>query len=565
MFAFQRLSINGKLWLLVLFASSVAVLLSCIAFVSNDVWMIRKSMVKQISALAEVLGANSTAALDFDDAKAATEILASLKLQQSVDSAAVFNAEGHLFAAYHRQGTNSTLPSTPRSPGHEFTAEGYLDVVHPIVRENRLLGSIYLHASMSELHDQILGYVGIVVLVMAVSLGAAFAFSIKLHQAISLPILHLAETARRISDNRDYSIRVSTNSTDELGRLYVQFNDMLSQIQAGELALQEAHSHLEEKVKERTHQLSDAVTDLNREVAERTRAENELKNVHQQLMDAARRAGMAEIATGVLHNIGNVLNSINVSASVAVDRLRGARIDQLVRATVMLEQHRDHLADFITSDPKGKQLPTFLSIVATHLDQEKTEIIGELENLTSKIDHVKTIVATQQSYAGVAGVTETFDVAASVDDALKLNATTFDRHRIEIVRDYAPLPKVQLDKQKLLQILVNLVKNGKDALIENEMAEHRQLTFRTRQLGVDRLQIQIIDNGVGIKPENLTRIFSHGFTTKKNGHGFGLHSCANAAREMGGGLTAESNGPGQGATFTLELPFTSHQVEEFQE
>jgi len=230
----------------------------------------------------------------------------------------------------------------------------------------------------------------------------------------------------------------------------------------------------------------------------------------------------------------------------------------------MLDDHRDTLADFITLDPKGKQLPSFLSIVATHLDQEKSEIISELENLTNKIDHVKTIVATQQSYAGVSGITETFDISAAVDDALKLNATTFERHHIEIVRDYESMPKVQLEKQKLLQILVNLVKNSKDALVADATSKHRQLTLRTRLMSVDRLQVQVSDNGIGIQPGNLTKIFSHGFTTKANGHGFGLHSCANAARELEGTLMVASNGLGRGATFTLELPFTSHHGEEVQ-
>jgi C4-dicarboxylate-specific signal transduction histidine kinase len=556
--SFQRLSIRGKLRLLVLQASSVAVLMSCVAFVSNDVRMIRTSVVKQVLALAEVLGANSTAAIEFDDFAAGKEILSSLGRQQAVDSACLYNAAGRVFSSYNKPGTATTLPATPPAAGITFTSRQYFDVVQSVVREGRIVGTIYLHASVSEVQDQIFRYLGIVVVVMAATLSATFILSTRLQKAISLPILNLTQTAARISSERDYSIRVEATSMDELGTLYRQFNAMLTRIQEGERALQTAHDNLEEAVHLRTHELSDAILELHREIKERTRAETELQNMHQQFMDAARRAGMAEIATGVLHNIGNVLNSINVSASVATDRLKASRIDQLIRAIDMLSQHAHDLGQFLTVDPKGKQVPSFLAILALHLNEEKTEILQELEHLTVKIDHVKAIVATQQSYACVSGVTEIFDVASAIDDALKLNAAVFDRHKIEIVRDYELLPKVQLDRQKLLQILVNLVKNGKDALVESR-GTNRQLTFRTRSKGHDQIEIQVSDTGIGIKKENLTRIFTHGFTTKKTGHGFGLHSCANTAKEMGGALIVESSGVGQGATFTLDLPLIAKE------
>lgn len=558
MLSFQRLSIKGKLRLLVLLASGVAVLMSCVAFVSNDVRMMRTSIVKQVLALAEVLGANSTAAIEFNDEAAATEILSSLKRQQAVDSACLYSAAGRVFASYDKPGTTMALPSTPPAVGVRFTSREYFDIVQPVVRENRIVGTIYLHGSVSEVREQIVRYLGIAVLVMAGALAAAFAFSTRLQKAISLPILNLAQTAARISNEHDYSIRVEATSTDELGTLYRQFNAMLTQIQEGEAALQAAHDNLEQAVQQRTQQLSDAILELHREVNERTRAETELKDMHQQLMDAARHAGMAEIATGVLHNIGNVLNSINISASVAADRLKAARIDQLKRAIDMLSQHGGDLGQFVTLDPKGKQIPAFLAILAQHLNEDKTEILEELQHLTVKIDHVKAIVATQQSYACVSGVSEVFDVASAIDDALKLNAAEFDRHHIEIVRDYEALPKVQLDKHKLLQILVNLVKNGQDALVEGGGTD-RRLTFRTRSKGGDQIEIQVSDQGIGIQKENLTRIFSHGFTTKKTGHGFGLHSCANTAKEMGGSLIVESSGLGHGATFTLALPLVAKE------
>ena len=335
---------------------------------------------------------------------------------------------------------------------------------------------------------------------------------------------------------------------------------MLDQIQQGEAAIQHAHDQLEVKIEQRTAQLSLANKELSREICERLRAEQELETAHQKLVVSARRAGMAEVATGVLHNVGNVLNSINVSATLASDRMRQSKVTEFIRATQLMEKHADHLGTFITSDPKGKQLPAFLSLLSAHLADERADILKELELLTTKVNHVKTIVSTQQSYAGVSGVIETADLATTLDDAMKLNSASFDRHKIIVVREYQDLPKVRIDKQKVLQVLVNLISNARDAFAEVPAQANRKLTLRTLLSGEHSLQIQVIDNGIGIASENLTRIFSHGFTTKKSGHGFGLHSCANAANELGGSLSAHSEGIGKGATFILELPYEPAEV-----
>jgi signal transduction histidine kinase len=557
---YKDLAINTKLTLLVLLAGSVALLLSCIAFVTNDVRMIRSSMIQQMSTLAEVLGSNSTAALSFDDAKTAGELLMSLKKQPSVDLACIYDARGHVFATYHRKDSASRPPATPAPAGYQFTSDGYLDVSREIWHDGLLLGTIYLHTSMRELYDQIFWYVNIVAVVMIVSLAASILLSSRVQRAISAPILKLAKAAEQISTDSNYAIRVTKIADDELGTLYDQFNAMLDQIQQRDAAIQRANDELEIKVEKRTSELSQANRELTHEISERLRAEKELESAQQQLMDSARRAGMAEIAIGVLHNVGNVLNSINVSATLATDRLRQSKVSDLARAVTLIEQHSADLAAFITSDPKGKQLPGFLSLVATHLADERLDILKELELLNTKVNHVKTIVSTQQSYAGVAGVTETVDIFTLLDDAMKLNSASLDRHRITVDREYEPMPPVRLDKQKSLQILVNLIKNAKDACIECPDQQDRKLTIKTRLANSNTFQIYIIDNGVGIPSDNLTRIFSHGFTTKKTGHGFGLHSSANAAHELGGSLLAYSDGAGKGATFVLELPYEPAEV-----
>jgi len=210
--------------------------------------------------------------------------------------------------------------------------------------------------------------------------------------------------------------------------------------------------------------------------------------------------------------------------------------------------------EFLTTDPKGKLLPAYLGTVADQLAGEQTKLIALMTTVGQHIEHIKEIVAMQQSYAKVSGVYETLAVTGLVEDALRLNAAAFDRHHIELVREFDEnLPAVCVDRHKVLQILINLLRNAKYAMAARN-GNGKRLVIRVGLASPERVKITICDNGVGIAPDHLTRIFNHGFTTKKDGHGFGLHSGANAAKEMGGTLTAYSDGPGQGAEFTLELP-----------
>jgi hypothetical protein len=245
-------------------------------------------------------------------------------------------------------------------------------------------------------------------------------------------------------------------------------------------------------------------------------------------------------------------SGLSIAYSVAVkDDVTGAKIGVassrlcFKRLATAIEQHRADLGHYLTQDPKGQKVPDFLSLLASRLAEERGEILDEVARLANKVDHIKTIVAAQHSYAGTSGMIEPVDLAVLLDDAIKMNTSMFERHMVRVEQEYADLPVLLLDKQKLLQILVNLVKNAKEAMVESESGD-RRLTIETRFAGSDRFRIIVRDTGVGISPENLSRIFTYGFTTKKTGHGFGLHSCANAAKEMSGSLTAESNGPGTG-------------------
>ena len=325
--------------------------------------------------------------------------------------------------------------------------------------------------------------------------------------------------------------------------------------QRAEADLDCARAELEQRVADRTRELKEANAGLNQEIASKEKAQRDLEDTHRQLMDTSRQAGMAEVATSVLHNVGNVLNSVNVSATLAADHVRRSKVSNVARLRDLLHQHRGDLGRFLTEDPKGRMIPAYLDSLAESLTKEQAAVIAELSALRNNIDHIKDVVAMQQSYAKTSGVTESISVPDLVEDALRMNAGSLARHDVDVARDYAGRPVITVEKNKVLQILVNLIRNAKYACDESGRTDKLiLLRTTTDERGVE---ISVIDNGVGIPAENLTRIFAHGFTTRKHGHGFGLHSGALAARELGGSLTVRSDGPGKGATFTLRLPYKS--------
>jgi signal transduction histidine kinase len=297
-------------------------------------------------------------------------------------------------------------------------------------------------------------------------------------------------------------------------------------------------------------QVKEAKDLLEQRVRERTR---ELRETQDQLISTARRAGMAEIANNVLHNVGNILNSVNVSTDVIGSKIRNSRTRGLARAVQMMAEREHDLADFLTSDEKGRLLPRYLRELSAALQQEQQSMASEVEDLRRSVEHIKAVVATQQSYAGQSSsLLVRARVQDLVEDALRINAHACAEAGITIVRGYQEVPETSLDRDRVLQILVNLIANARHAMAADGELPHVVTLELAASDGT--LRVAVSDNGQGIAPENLTRIFQHGFTTRASGHGFGLHSCALAARQMGGTLTAHSAGPGRGACFTLELP-----------
>jgi PAS domain S-box-containing protein len=317
------------------------------------------------------------------------------------------------------------------------------------------------------------------------------------------------------------------------------------------------------------HQRGDVVPDATggiaklvgtaQDITEEKQANEKLEKLHQQLVETSRLAGMAEVATGVLHNVGNVLNSLGVSVTLVGSQLRRSDIVNLRRATKILREKNAGLAEYLTTDPKGKLLPEYLAAMADQLAEDQAQMVAEIASVGRHIEHIKEIVTMQQSYARVSGALENLPVMNLVEDALHMNAAAFDRHQIRVVQEIdQDLPAVCVDRHKVLQILINVFSNAKYAM-EATNSPDKQLLIRVDMALLTHVRIIVRDNGIGIAQDHLVKIFTSGFTTKKDGHGFGLHSSANAAREMGGSLTAQSDGLGRGASFILELPVAARK------
>jgi signal transduction histidine kinase len=327
-----------------------------------------------------------------------------------------------------------------------------------------------------------------------------------LQRAVLTPIAALTEHATAISRSEDFTRRIGSERPDEIGILAREFDGLIGRI-------------------------------------EQSRAD---------LVTAARAAGMSEIATGVLHNVGNVLNSVNVSASLVAERVRGSASNDLGKVVKVLEPHADDLPGFLSRDPKGRALLPLLRSISAELDAERGRVQSEIQSMCSGIEHVKELVQAQQGFAGRSGVKEVVSIPDQVEAALAFTGQALQGGvAIDVVREFEPMPACRIDRHRLMEVLVNLIQNARQATQEAHVAP--QIVLRVRNAGPDRVRIEVQDNGVGIPAENLAKVFTHGFTTKKSGHGFGLHASANATGEMGGALTVHSDGPGTGATFALEF------------
>lgn len=660
--------IREKITFVIMLISGVVLLLAFAALFCFQAYTLKRHSAHELAVVGEITAHNCAPAIMFQDEGAAGQILAGLKTMPQIVGARLELKDQHRLASFGA--VRDELEIKAARPHSGFRIDGNrILLAQPVMLDGKREGTLYLLADLQAMTSQLLKlYGGIFALVLAASLLLAFLLSRQFLRFITNPILRLTSTARTIADHKDYSVRADKVCGDEVGVLTDAFNQMLTQIQSQDNALQGAHRELQEQVdalqreigeRQRAEAAHDRLTaileatpdivisadpngsalylnhagrqilglaqerdvtglktldfhpdwareiivregfpaavkngswagetailtsagrvvyvsqvliahknsegepeyfsSVMRDMAERRQAEEALRYSQQKLLETSRLAGMAEVATGVLHNVGNVLNSVNVSAGLVVEKLRRSKVSKLGKAAALLTERNGDLGDYLAHDPSGQKLPGYLTKLSQYLVEENTQLLSEVDLLARNIEHIKEVVAVQQSYAKVSGIFENLQAEQLVEDSIAMNIGAFERHGVILERKFSPSPAVRVDRHRVLQILINLLRNAKYALDDVQRIDKR-ITVSIAPVSEKSVHIVVNDNGIGISPENLALVFSHGFTTRKNGHGFGLHSGALAAHEMGGSLRAESLGVRRGATFTLELPVAS--------
>src|SRR5438105_15038127 len=538
--------IRQKITFVIMLISGVVLLLAFAALFCFQAYTLKQHSAHELAVVGEITAHNCAAAVMFKDEDAAAQILGGLKTMPQIVSARLEIMDQQGLAFFVSALDEHEIKAARLKSGFWIDVNRIL-FAQPIVPTGAREGTLYLLADLRAMTSQLLKlYGGIFALVLVASLLLAFVLSSQFLRFVTDPILRLAGTARTIADHNDYSVRANKVYGDEVGVLTDAFNQMLTQIQSQDSALQRAQRELQQQVNA-----------LQREINEREQAEEALRISQQKLLESSRLAGMAEVATGVLHNVGNVLNSVNVSAGLVVERLRRSKAPKLAKAAALLTAHNGDLGEYLTNDVNGQKLPGYLANLGEFFILENAELLNEVDQLSRNIEHIKEVVAMQQSYAKVSGVFENLQAHRLVEDAVAMNIGAFERHGVEVERQFSAVPPIRVDRHKVVQILINLIRNAKYALDDVERID-KKIVISISAPNERHIQIVVSDNGIGISPENLTRIFAHGFTTREGGHGFGLHSGAIAARSMGGAITVASTGIGQGATFTLELPIASN-------
>lgn len=515
----QKLLLNGNL-IAVVAALAVATVVVC-----HRLAALRASNLADTLAITRIVAENSAGPVAFQDAHAASAVLASLRAKPSVVGAVIDLPGKPNFARY------GVFPSAagrlPDHTAHRF--HGWmLYTAAPLGDLESRGATLQLVSDLSpELWATLRAFALAIAAALALALALTHFASSRLRHSILDPIETLHAATQRVGSAADYRHRAPVLSGDELGELTRAFNGMLDRLQTSDSKLRTTNQS------------------LTVEIAERRRLE-------QALIDTSRKAGMAEVATGILHNVGNVLNSVNISAQVMREKLQRSPLPHLARTAQLVLAQGDRLPRFLQEDPKGRLVPNFIVKVSEALAVEHAAMAAELGELTKNIDHIKEIVAAQQTLAKTAAVIETVPAEDLFGEALRVSQTSLSRHGITIEKRFLPGISVTADRNQILQVLVNFVTNAIHAVKPNP-PDQRHLVLDVVAVH-DRVVFSVADNGVGIAAENLNRIFNHGFTTRRDGHGFGLHSGALAARALGGAVRVKSDGPGCGALFTLEIP-----------
>jgi signal transduction histidine kinase len=365
-------------------------------------------------------------------------------------------------------------------------------------------------------------FMGVFVFMAGFILITGLRFARRQANTITAPIELLTKAAYAIAQG-DYDLPVKAITNDEIGSLADNFEQM-------RITIKQYTGNLEKMVADRTQ---------------------ELKETQKELVEKAHQAGMADIAAGTLHNVGNLLNSVKASVETVESIVGDSPAQNLVKANQLLRENIDRSDEFILNDPRGKKLLRYYLKIEGPVQNAWDQIGQNVKRVIEKINAINDVIAAQQSYAGVGGLSEKVRIADIIEDAVTMQRGTFERHQIRLIREYSEVPEIFVQKTKLIHIIVNVIKNAKEAMLD--LSPEKKFLALSITMNDRAIFVRVKDPGCGIAPENITKIFSHGFTTKKDGHGFGLHSCANYMNEMGGKIWAESEGLGKGASFVLQF------------
>lgn len=409
-----------------------------------------------------------------------------------------------------------------------------------------------------------LALLSFILMVGACTLGLGILFT---NRVIVRPLGEVIVASRKLAEGRFDGAVVSQRRNDEIGALARAFQEMqgvldrllrettrlFDAFRQGRMDVRGEAAAFSGSYQQLVSGINNVIDAVAASGEERQRAQRERDAMQTQLLDTARKAGMAEIATSVLHNLGNALNSVNIAAESSRDLIKRWRVKDVAKLADLLEEHRHELTAFFGEGGRGKLIPSYLRKLVQVLEEDREQVLAEFQELTRMLDHAKEVVAWQQHYAGVAGVREEISPVVLVEDALRITKVERDSARITIEKQFAEVPVLSVERHKVVQILVNLISNAASA-IERSGRPQGTLTLRIQEQEGKAVTIEVGDNGIGIPAEHMARLFQYGFTTREGGHGFGLHSCAITALELGGEIKAASEGTGKGARFMLTLP-----------
>lgn len=289
-----------------------------------------------------------------------------------------------------------------------------------------------------------------------------------------------------------------------------------------------------------------------RDISARKASEEEINQLNQKMLITSRQAGMADVAISVLHNVGNILNSINVSLVRMREFFPESNIHKLKPLSLAIIEYLN--SNNLQGDKKGALISRYLSELSELIEKESRALFEEILHVMKQFEHIRDVVTLQMDIAGVSELRERVDISEIVDQAIHMIFTESDYKKICIKNNIIKNITFVTQKQKLLQVLINIIKNAKEAVIEKD-SDNKEISISvSHEDDKSLLKIQIEDNGIGIKKNSIDSVFSMGFTTKSKGHGYGLHSSAIIVREIGGELSVDSKGENRGAVFTIKIP-----------